>query len=149
MVNIKKWSLFIASSLILAACGGTLEQGSETESITSIESSSVVESSQENVDEESVSEESSETESETQLNEDEAALIDRALTKISDMTGYSEEEGYMYIIHPVEAKEVTVEVRENQEETASMIGMFKYDDETKNVQEMDMITGEFVDYPAE
>ena len=55
----------------------------------------------------------------------------------------------MHIIHPVEGDVVTVEIREDQDVTANMVGMFKYDDATKKVQEMDVIPGEYVDYPAE
>lgn len=153
MKNAKKMSMLLAAAFLLAACGGNLDQGSEP--AVESQSEAVSESLEETVSsetemssEETTSESSSEAESGTQMNEDEAALIERALTTIADLTGYSEED-YFYMIHPVEGNVVTVEVRENMEETASMIGMFKYNDETKAVQEMDMVTGEFVDYPAE
>lgn len=153
MEIIKKGSILLMTSFLLAACGGSLEQGAEAESDIVVESQSEVIESVESVEssEEVVSseEETTESESETQLNDDEAALIERALTTIADTTGYSEEEGYMPIIHPVEGDVVTVEIREDQEATANMVGMFKYDDATENVQEMDMITGEYVDFPAE
>lgn len=148
MKIIKKGSILFMTSFLLAACGGTLDQGTESES--RIESQSVVIESIESSGEVIHSDEvTSESKSETQLNDDEAALIARALTTIAETTGYMEEEGYLYMIHPVEGDVVTVEIREDQEETANMIGMFKYDDATAKVQEMDMITGEYVDYPAE
>ena len=150
MEIIKKGSILLMTSFLLAACGGSLEQGAESESDIVVESQSEVVESVESSEEVVSSEEgTTESESETQLNDDEAALIERALTTIADTTGYSEEEGYMHIIHPVEGDVVTVEIREDQEATANMVGMFKYDDATAKVQEMDMITGEYVDYPAE
>ncbi len=148
MHMMKKGSILLMTTFLLAACGGTLEQGAETDSVVESQSEIVesVESSEEVV---SAEVETSEVESNTQMNEDEAALIERALTTIASVTGYTEEEGYMHIIHPVEGDVVTVEIREDNEEVANMVGMFKYDDATENVQEMDMITGEYVDFPAE
>ncbi len=148
MHMMKKGSILLMTTFLLAACGGTLEQGAETESIVESQSEIVesVESSEEVVSSEV---ETSEVESNTQMNEDEAALIERALTTIASVTGYTEEEGYMYIIEPVEGDVVTVNIREDNEEVANMVGMFKYDDATENVQEMDMLTGEYVDFPAE
>ena len=148
MHMMKKGSILLMTTFLLAACGGTLEQGAETDSVVESQSEIVesVESSEEVVSSEV---ETSEVESNTQMNEDEAALIERALTTISSVTGYTEEEGYMYIIEPVEGDVVTVNIREDNEEVANMVGMFKYDDATENVQEMDMITGEYVDFPAE
>lgn len=148
MEIIKKGSILFLTSFLLAACGGTLEQGTESESLVESQSEVMesIESSEEVIHSDEVT---SESESEAQLNDDEAALIERALTTIADTTGYSEEEGYMHIIHPVEGDVVTVEIREDQDVTANMVGMFKYDDATKKVQEMDVITGEYVDYPAE
>ncbi|WP_373757473.1 hypothetical protein [Jeotgalibaca porci] len=148
MHMMKKGSILLMTTFLLAACGGTLEQGAETDSVVESQSEIVesVESSEEVVSSEV---ETSEVESNTQMNEDEAALIERALTTIASVTGYTEEEGYMHIIHPVEGDVVTVEIREDNEEVANMVGMFKYDDATENVQEMDMITGEYVDFPAE
>ena len=148
MHMMKKGSILLMTTFLLAACGGTLEQGAETESIVESQSEIVesVESSEEVV---SYEVETSEVESNTQMNEDEAALIERALTTIASVTGYTEEEGYMYIIEPVEGDVVTVNIREDNEEVANMVGMFKYDDATENVQEMDMITGEYVDFSAE
>ncbi|MGP6138659.1 MULTISPECIES: hypothetical protein [unclassified Jeotgalibaca] len=161
MKTVKKWSMLLAASFVLAACGGSLDQGSDTESqvesqseVINSESSEIIESSEvisseETSSVESTPEETSESESETQLNEDEAAMIDRAVTTISDLTGYAEEDGYLFMIHPIEGNIVTIEVRENQEETASLMGMYKYNDDTKAVQQMDIVTGEYVDYPAE
>ncbi len=148
MHMMKKGSILLMTTFLLAACGGTLEQGAETDSVVESQSEIIesVESSEEVVSSEV---ETSEVESDTQMNEDEAALIERALTTIASVTGYTEEEGYMHIIHPVEGDVVTVEIREDNEEVANMVGMFKYDDATENVQEMDMITGEYVDFPAE
>lgn len=148
MHMMKKGSILLMTTFLLAACGGTLEQGAETESIVESQSEIIesIESSEEVVSSEV---ETSEVESNTQMNEDEAALIERALTTIASVTGYTEEEGYMYIIEPVEGDVVTVNIREDNEEVANMVGMFKYDDATENVQEMDMITGEYVDFPAE
>ncbi|WP_373755012.1 hypothetical protein [Jeotgalibaca porci] len=148
MHMMKKGSILLMTTFLLAACGGTLEQGAETDSVVESQSEIVesIESSEEVVSSEV---ETSEVESNTQMNEDEAALIERALTTIASVTGYTEEEGYMHIIHPVEGDVVTVEIREDNEEVANMVGMFKYDDATENVQEMDMITGEYVDFPAE
>ncbi|WP_373742417.1 hypothetical protein [Jeotgalibaca porci] len=148
MHMMKKGSILLMTTFLLAACGGTLEQGAETDSVVESQSEIIesVESSEEVVSSEV---ETSEVESNTQMNEDEAALIERALTTIASVTGYTEEEGYMHIIHPVEGDVVTVEIREDNEEVANMVGMFKYDDATENVQEMDMITGEYVDFPAE
>ena len=148
MQIMKKGSILLMTTFLLAACGGTLEQGAETDSVVESQSEIIesIESSEEVVSSEV---EVSEVESDTQMNEDEAALIERALTTIASVTGYTEEEGYMHIIHPVEGDVVTVEIREDQEATANMVGMFKYDDATAKVQEMDMITGEYVDYPAE
>lgn len=148
MHMMKKGSILLMTTFLLAACGGTLEQGAETDSVVESQSEIIesVESSEEVVSSEV---EVSEVESDTQMNEDEAALIERALTTIASVTGYTEEEGYMHIIHPVEGDVVTVEIREDNEEVANMVGMFKYDDATENVQEMDMITGEYVDFPAE
>ena len=147
MHMMKKGSILLMTTFLLAACGGTLEQGAETDSVVESQSEIVesVESSEEVVSSEV---ETSEVESNTQMNEDEAALIERALTTIASVTGYTEE-GYMHIIHPVEGDVVTVEIREDNEEVANMVGMFKYDDATENVQEMDMITGEYVDFSAE
>lgn len=148
MHMMKKGSILLMTTFLLAACGGTLEQGAETDSVVESQSEIVesIESSEEVVSSEV---ETSEVESNTQMNEDEAALIERALTTIASVTGYTEEEGYMYIIEPVEGDVVTVNIREDNEEVANMVGMFKYDDATENVQEMDMITGEYVDFPAE
>lgn len=148
MHMMKKGSILLMTTFLLAACGGTLEQGAETDSVVESQSEIIesVESSEEVVSSEV---ETSEVESNTQMNEDEAALIERALTTIASVTGYTEEEGYMYIIEPVEGDVVTVNIREDNEEVANMVGMFKYDDATENVQEMDMITGEYVDFPAE
>lgn len=148
MHMMKKGSILLMTTFLLAACGGTLEQGAETDSVVESQSEIIesIESSEEVVSSEV---EVSEVESNTQMNEDEAALIERALTTIASVTGYTEEEGYMHIIHPVEGDVVTVEIREDNEEVANMVGMFKYDDATENVQEMDMITGEYVDFPAE
>ncbi|WP_373751870.1 hypothetical protein [Jeotgalibaca porci] len=148
MHMMKKGSILLMTTFLLAACGGTLEQGAETDSVVESQSEIIesIESSEEVVSSEV---EVSEVESDTQMNEDEAALIERALTTIASVTGYTEEEGYMHIIHPVEGDVVTVEIREDNEEVANMVGMFKYDDATENVQEMDMITGEYVDFPAE
>lgn len=148
MHMMKKGSILLMTTFLLAACGGTLEQGAETDSVVESQSEIVesVESSEEVVSSEV---ETSEVESNTQMNEDEAALIERALTTIASVTGYTEEEGYMYIIEPVEGDVVTVNIREDNEEVANMVGMFKYDDATENVQEMDMITGKYVDFPAE
>ncbi|WP_373788103.1 hypothetical protein [Jeotgalibaca porci] len=148
MQIMKKGSILLMTTFLLAACGGTLEQGAETDSVVESQSEIIesIESSEEVVSSEV---EVSEVESDTQMNEDEAALIERALTTIASVTGYTEEEGYMHIIHPVEGDVVTVEIREDNEEVANMVGMFKYDDATENVQEMDMITGEYVDFPAE
>lgn len=148
MHMMKKGSILLMTTFLLAACGGTLEQGAETESIVESQSEIIesIESSEEVVSSEV---ETSEVESNTQMNEDEAALIERALTTIASVTGYTEEEGYMYIIEPVEGDVVTVNIREDNEEVANMVGMFKYDDATENVQEMDMLTGEYVDFPAE
>lgn len=148
MHMMKKGSILLMTTFLLAACGGTLEQGAETDSVVESQSEIVesVESSEEVVSSEV---ETSEVESNTQMNEDEAALIERALTTIASVTGYTEEEDYMYIIEPVEGDVVTVNIREDNEEVANMVGMFKYDDATENVQEMDMITGEYVDFPAE
>ncbi len=148
MHMMKKGSILLMTTFLLAACGGTLEQGAATDSVVESQSEIVesIESSEEVVSSEV---EVSEVESDTQMNEDEAALIERALTTIASVTGYTEEEGYMHIIHPVEGDVVTVEIREDNEEVANMVGMFKYDDATENVQEMDMITGEYVDFPAE
>ncbi len=148
MHMMKKGSILLMTTFLLAACGGTLEQGAETDSVVESQSEIIesVESSEEVVSSEV---ETSEVESNTQMNEDEAALIERALTTIASVTGYTEEEGYMHIIHPVEGDVVTVEIREDNEEVANMVGMFKYDDATENVQEMDMLTGEYVDFPAE
>ena len=148
MQMMKKGSILLMTTFLLAACGGTLEQGAATDSVVESQSEIVesIESSEEVVSSEV---EVSEVESDTQKNEDEAALIERALTTIASVTGYTEEEGYMHIIHPVEGDVVTVEIREDNEEVANMVGMFKYDDATENVQEMDMITGEYVDFPAE
>ncbi len=148
MHMMKKGSILLMTTFLLAACGGTLEQGAETDSVVESQSEIIesIESSEEVVSSEV---EVSQVESDTQMNEDEAALIERALTTIASVTGYTEEEGYMHIIHPVEGDVVTVEIREDNEEVANMVGMFKYDDATENVQEMDMITGEYVDFPAE
>ncbi|WP_373749695.1 hypothetical protein [Jeotgalibaca porci] len=148
MQIMKKGSILLMTTFLLAACGGTLEQGAETDSVVESQSEIIesIESSEEVVSSEV---EVSEVESDTQMNEDEAALIERALTTIASVTGYTEEEGYMHIIHPVEGDVVTVEIREDNEEVANMVGMFKYDDATENVQEMDMLTGEYVDFPAE
>ncbi|MGO4961579.1 hypothetical protein ACTQ5X_07540 [Jeotgalibaca porci] len=148
MQMMKKGSILLMTTFLLAACGGTLEQGAETDSVVESQSEIIesIESSEEVVSSEV---EVSEVESDTQMNEDEAALIERALTTIASVTGYTEEEGYMHIIHPVEGDVVTVEIREDNEEVANMVGMFKYDDATENVQEMDMLTGEYVDFPAE
>ena len=148
MQMMKKGSILLMTTFLLAACGGTLEQGAATDSVVESQSEIIesIESSEEVVSSEV---EVSEVESDTQMNEDEAALIERALTTIASVTGYTEEEGYMYIIEPVEGDVVTVNIREDNEEVANMVGMFKYDDATENVQEMDMITGEYVDFPAE
>lgn len=149
----KTLALLMLTTVGLAACGEPTQQGQS--SASSEVASSAAESTPSTEGSEAVSSEepeataSSAGESETQLNEDEAAMIARAMTTISELTGYTEAAGFMYIVHPIEGKIVTIEVRENGEETASMMGMYKYNDETKAVQELDMITGEYVDYPAE
>ncbi|WP_373768623.1 hypothetical protein, partial [Jeotgalibaca porci] len=84
MQMMKKGSILLMTTFLLAACGGTLEQGAATDSVVESQSEIVesIESSEEVVSSEV---EVSEVESDTQMNEDEAALIERALTTIASV----------------------------------------------------------------
>lgn len=172
-MNIKKMSLFIVASSLLVACNDTTEVEPDKQSVAVVESSQSVESISESISEE-IQEESSSTlieesfeenskesseevlvessqesfEDVTELNSEEATLIERAKTAVTEATGYSEED-YLFLIHPIEDEIATIEVREDGEEVASMLGMFRYNDETQELQEMDLLTGEYVTYPAE
>ncbi|AZP03224.1 hypothetical protein [Jeotgalibaca ciconiae] len=160
MDQLKKFTFVIGASLLLAACGGTLDNDSgviESNSETTETVESTIESqssesteTQENVDSSSVEESESivDEESRTELNQDEAAKIERAKEKLTELTGLEEGEEYLYIIDGVEEQIVTINIRENGEEVSSSRGFFKYDDETGNVQELDIITNEYVDFPA-
>lgn len=160
-VNKKSLSLFIASSLLLAACGTVdLDSGTESVSETAI-SSSVSESDTSSIESESnesqsvvestssevVSEVASEEE-ETELNYDEAAMIERAKAKIAELTGYVEGEEYLYLIDGVEGSIVSINVRENGEEVASSTGFYQYDDSTDSLKKMDILTGEYEEFKA-
>lgn len=176
-MNIRKMSLFIATSSLLVACNSTTEVEPDKQSVPISESSQVIESISESVSEE-IQEESSSTlieesveenfeesskesseevlvessqesfEDVTELNSEETTLIERAKAAITEATGYSEGD-YLFLIHPIEDQIATIEVREDGEEVASMIGMFRYNDETQELQEMDLLTGEYVTYPVE
>lgn len=79
---------------------------------------------------------------------DESALLERAKQKISALTGYAENGNYLFIVEAIEGDIATINVRENGMDVASSLGFYRYDDETGNVQEMDIVTGEYVDFPA-
>lgn len=148
MINIKKYSLLLGATLLLAACTDTTDPnvGSEESS-----SEAVVESIEEStngaVESESVAESTDES-TDTELNHDEAAKIEAAKTAISDLTGLEEGDDFLYLIDGVEGEIVTINIRENGDAAASSRGFFRYDNETGNVQELDIITNEYVDYPA-
>ena len=148
MINIKKYSLLLGATLLLAVCTDTTDPN-----VGSAESSSeaVVESVEEStngaVESESVAESTDES-TDTELNHDEAAKIEAAKTAISDLTGLEEGDDFLYLIDGVEGEIVTINIRENGDEAASSRGFFRYDSETGNVQELDIITNEYVDYPA-
>jgi len=84
----------------------------------------------------------------TETVNDEAALLERAKQKISALTGYVENENYLFIVEAIEGDIATINVRENGADVASSLGFYRYDDESGNVQEMDIVTGEYVDFPA-
>ncbi|UJF16573.1 hypothetical protein LZ578_05645 [Jeotgalibaca sp. MA1X17-3] len=159
-INKKSLSLFVASSLLLVACG-TTDLNSETESVSETTTSSMISSSvsesvpssveSESSESNSISESNSsevESEEETELNHDEAAMIERAKEKITELTGYVEGDEYLYLIDGVEGSIVSINVRENGEEVASSSGFYQYDDRTDSLQEMDVLTGEYEDFPA-
>lgn len=163
----KYLSLFVTSSLLLAACGttdldsGTTVSNSEVSDSTSsmissiseesssilVESESEIESSNQNSTSESSSVESMSEES-TELNQDEAMMIERAKEKITELTGYVEGDEHLYLVDGIEGSIVDINVRENGEEVASSLGFYKYDDSTDSLQEMDILTGEYEDFPA-
>lgn len=141
----KKFLLTMGLSLFLTACAGSVENGSgDTSSDVSSEPvTSEVESSVE-----SEPETSEEVSSDTQLNEDEAALIEAAKQKIMAETEFVEGEGFLFMIDGVEGQVVQINVREDGQDVASNVGIFRYDAETDVLYEQDYITGEFVEYPA-
>lgn len=79
---------------------------------------------------------------------DEAALVERAKQKITELTGYVENENYLFIVEAIEGDTVAINVRENGEDVASSLGFYRYNDATASLQEMDVVTGGYVDFPA-
>lgn len=168
----KLMALFLTSSLLMAGCGETSNPpvGSEADTASSAAvSSSMLESGESNqesneesneesggvVVEEDAPSESATSESATpaaggttQLNEQEAGVIERGKNRIAELTGYPEGEQYLYFIGEVQGSVVTIEIRENGEQAASAVGFYRYDDATGAAQQMDITTGEYVDLPA-
>ncbi len=79
---------------------------------------------------------------------DDAALVGRAKQKITELTGYVENENYLFIVESIEGDTVAINVRENGEDVASSLGFYRYNDATASLQEMDVVTGGYVDFPA-
>lgn len=160
--------LFAAAFALGGCAGGSTPDGNSEESqvaseIISESSSTALISSQEAassegsvIENESTAAEEAPSQSDssdaaggsTRLNDQEAALIERATARIEELTGYSEGEQYLYIIEGVDGSQVNLSIRENGEQAASALGFYRYDDETGQVQEMDVTTGEYVDFPA-
>lgn len=173
----QKWfSLFAVSAFLLASCGtvdpGTASTGSSSSQPESSETDPSISSSM-NSEESSIAEsESSADESNsssivenpeaesgnesgkivpggsTELNQEEAAKIERAKAKISELTGYTEEAGYLFFIDDLQGEVVSISVREDGEEVASAVGYYRYDDRTDKVQELNIVTNEYEDFPA-
>lgn len=120
---------------------------SSTESFSIEKSESKVESNMEEVESEATSSES-ESVDYAERNDEEAMMVDRAKTKVTGLTGYTEGEGYLFLIDGIEGSQVNINVREDGEEVASSLGFYRYDDEVDSLQEMNIITGEYEDYPA-
>ncbi|CZQ95398.1 Hypothetical protein Tpal_1886 [Trichococcus palustris] len=80
---------------------------------------------------------------------DEAALVERAKQKITELTGYVENENYLFIVEAIEGDTVAINVRENGKDVASSLGFYRYNDATASLQEMDVVTGAYVDFPAQ
>lgn len=138
----------------LASSMGSEEIEESSSIVSSSIESSLIEESESNI-ESSIEEAESETPSgegepidSAEFNDEEAALVDRAKAKVAEVTGYAEEEGYLFLIDGVEGSQVGINVREDGQEVASSVGFYLYDDEMDSLQEMNIITGEYEEYPA-
>ena len=80
---------------------------------------------------------------------EEATLITEAKQTITQLTGYVESDVYLFIVESVEANEVTINVRENGTDVASSVGFYRYNGTTGELQEMDIVTGEYTRHPAQ
>ncbi|HRF52579.1 MAG TPA: hypothetical protein PKV29_07935, partial [Trichococcus flocculiformis] len=80
---------------------------------------------------------------------EQATLITEAKQTITQLTGYVESEVYLFIVESVEGNEVTINVRENGAEVSSSVGFYRYNGETGELLEMDIVTGEYVRHPAQ
>ena len=153
MKELKKALFILSSSVLLVACGGAVENDTVSESTESasveesMESVESMESETSSVEESSM--ESTSSEESSQEDDEYASLIEEAREKITAETGYEEGEEFIYVVDIVEEGEfVQIDVRENNMEVTSSRGLFRYDGETKTLYEQDILTGEFVEYPA-
>ena len=80
---------------------------------------------------------------------EQATLSTEAKQTITQLTGYVESEVYLFIVESVEGNEVTINVRENGAEVSSSVGFYRYNGETGELLEMDIVTGEYVRHPAQ
>lgn len=76
-------------------------------------------------------------------------LSTEAKQTITQLTGYVESEVYLFIVESVEGNEVTINVRENGVDVSSSVGFYRYNGETGELLEMDIVTGEYVRHPAQ
>lgn len=155
MIKLKKIVLFMSTSLLFVACAGDVGNETNTDTTTPAESeviestevdtSADVESESQAVEESSAVESSEEVSTEEQ---EDTAKIEEALDAIATQTEYGESTGYMFIVDNVEGNVVQINVREDNESVANNLALFQYDTETDTLFEQDIITGEFVEYPA-
>ncbi|MFZ2743318.1 MAG: hypothetical protein WAX75_01405, partial [Trichococcus flocculiformis] len=80
---------------------------------------------------------------------EQATLSTEAKQTITQLTGYVESEVYLFIVESVEGNEVTINVRENGADVSSSVGFYRYNGETGELLEMDIVTGEYVRHPAQ
>ena len=154
MIKLKKLALLMSSSFLFAACAGdvgnnantdtTESTGSEVVDSTEVDTGADVESD-EQVEESSAVESSEEA---STAEQEDTAKIEEALDVIATETEYGESNGYMFIVDSVEGNLVQINVREDNEAVANNLALLQYDTETGTLYEQDIITGEFVEYPA-
>ena len=141
-------SLSSTSSEEIEESSSIASSSTESSSIEENESESKAESNREEVESEATSSENESTDS-TELNSEDAIIVDRAKAKITELTGYVEGEGYLFFIDAIEGSQVDINVREDGEEVASSVGFYRYDNESDSLLEMNYLTGEYEDYPVE